>query len=206
MHEEKTPEVLDERAMERLRQERETFEQHKVQANRRATLQLVMGYASIFILFLVVVVCWYVLRNNALFPTEAVKMAAAALFVDVLGLIVSVWKIVLNPEFKTQLAPVTKLLPDVSDDAVAISRPTSVVQEDLVIHFATWGSGDATVDVTKLLNSLISESGTLGVLASNETLGCDPIKGVVKTLIVTFSHADQTTTKKIPEGAMLYLP
>jgi hypothetical protein len=41
--------------------------------------------------------------------------AGAALFVDVLGLLVGVWKIALNPGLATKLQPVTTTkLPDIS--------------------------------------------------------------------------------------------
>lgn len=100
--------VVLERAMERLRQERETFNQHKTHEDRWFRLRLVMGYASVMLLSVVMVVSSYILLNNKLFPSGVVTAAGAALFVDVLGLLIGVWKIALNPNFLAKLGPVTR--------------------------------------------------------------------------------------------------
>lgn len=99
--------VVIERAIERLRQERETFNQHKAHEDRWFLLRLVMGYSSVLLLAAIMVVSSYVLLNNKLFPATVVTAAGAALFGDVLGLLVGVWKIALNPNFLAKLAPVT---------------------------------------------------------------------------------------------------
>lgn len=98
-----------ERALERMRQERETFDQRKAHENRWFILRLVMGYSAVFLLGTVCVVSAIILFNNKSFPDNVVIAAGAALFVDILGLLISVWKIALNPEFMTKLKPVTEL-------------------------------------------------------------------------------------------------
>ena len=94
---------------ERLRQERETFDQHKAHENRWFLLRVVMGYSSVILLISIMVVSSYILFNNVSYPNSVVITAGAALFVDTLGLIISIWKVVFNPDFMTKLAPITRL-------------------------------------------------------------------------------------------------
>lgn len=104
--------VVIERAMERLRQERETFNQHKAHEDRWFVLRIVMGYSSVGLLAAIMVLCSYILLNNAVFSAAVVASAGAALFGDVLGLLVGVWKIALNPNFLAKLVPVTSVSAD----------------------------------------------------------------------------------------------
>lgn len=107
--------VAIERATEQLRQERETFNQAKDHEGRWFILRLVMGYSAVVLLGAVMVVASYILFNAAAFPGGVVTAAGAALFVDVLGLLIAVWKIALNPDFHAKLTPVTREeLPSVS--------------------------------------------------------------------------------------------
>ena len=96
-------------ARERLRQEQETFNQRKRQDRQWFVLKLVMGFFAVILLATVLVISFYILINNDKFPAAVVISAGGALFVDILGLIISVWKIVLNPNSITKLEPVTKL-------------------------------------------------------------------------------------------------
>jgi hypothetical protein len=108
-----TPVVIA-RATEQLRQERETFDQARKHESRWFILRLVMGYAAVLLLAAVMFVASYILFNNPKFPSTVVTAAGAALFVDVLGLLTTVWKIALNPEFYAKLGPVTQVkLPNV---------------------------------------------------------------------------------------------
>lgn len=103
-----------ERAMEQLRQEREVFDQRKSQETRWFALRLTMGYASVALLLAVMIISGMVLFKSNNFPEFAVKAVSAALFVDVLGLLIGVWKIVLKPDFLTKLTTETKEnLPDI---------------------------------------------------------------------------------------------
>jgi hypothetical protein len=97
-----------ERAMEQLRQERGVFDQRKAQEARWFVLRLIMGYLSVTLLLAVVLLCRFILFNSQRFPEFTVQTAGAALFVDVLGLLIGVWKIVLKPDFMTKLAVETK--------------------------------------------------------------------------------------------------
>jgi putative flippase GtrA len=98
-----------EKATEQIRQERETFDQRKKQDKQWFILKLVMGFFAVILLAAVLVISFYILLNNDKFPSEVVISAGGALFVDILGLIISVWKIVLNPNSITKLEPVTKI-------------------------------------------------------------------------------------------------
>lgn len=97
------------RATEQLRQERETFDQAKVHEARWFLLRLVMGYAAVILLAAIMVVASYILFNASAFSAPVITAAGSALFVDVLGLFGSVWKIALNPDFSARLGPVTKI-------------------------------------------------------------------------------------------------
>jgi hypothetical protein len=97
-----------ERAAERIRQEKETFDQRKRQDNQWFVLKLVMGFFAVVLLTAVLIISTIILINNKNFPASVVTAAGVALFADILGLLISVWKIVLNPNSITKLDPVTK--------------------------------------------------------------------------------------------------
>lgn len=111
-----TPVIL-ERASEQLRQERETFDQAKRQEHLWFVLRLSMGFSSIVLLSVVMFIAVYILFNYTEFPVAVVTSAGAALFIDVVGLLIGVWKIALNPKSVTKLQPVTQSsIPDVTAD------------------------------------------------------------------------------------------
>ena len=119
---EATP-ILIARADEMLRQERETFDQKKNHEERWFRLRLTMGYASIALLAAIMAVCTFILFNASTFSAGVVTAAGSALFVDVLGLLLGVWKIALNPNFMATLSPVTKAKLPTSDETVADEAP-----------------------------------------------------------------------------------
>lgn len=94
------------RMEELLRQQRETFDQQKSQESKWFNLRLQMGYTAALMLPLIALVCTYILFESDSFPATVVTSAGATLFVDILGLITAVWKVVLNPNSNTQLKPV----------------------------------------------------------------------------------------------------
>lgn len=104
--------IIIERAMEQLRQEQETFNQQKIHEKRWFTLRLVMGYFSVLLLAIVIFIGTFIIANSSYYPSSVVTIASGALFVDVIGLIVCVWKIVLNPIHYASLRPVTKEEPE----------------------------------------------------------------------------------------------
>jgi hypothetical protein len=102
--------VQKQRAAERLRQEREIFEQRKQHQAHWFYLRLVMGYSAVVLLMPVMIVASYILLHHTDFPLAVVNSAGAALFLDILGMLIGVWKIALNPDSAARLHPVTGLL------------------------------------------------------------------------------------------------
>lgn len=102
----------DPRALEQLRQERETFDHAKVEVARWWRLRLVMGYAGITALFGVAVVSGIIVLNPSRDPTGVVTLAATTLLVDILSLSVNIFKLVLQQGSATRLKPVTIVRPD----------------------------------------------------------------------------------------------
>jgi hypothetical protein len=95
------------REIERLRQERETFEQQRSQDERWFRLRLRMGYAAIVIFLGIMFSSIWILYHSEAFPPGIVKTAAGALFGDALALIIAVWKVIMNPKQTARLQPVT---------------------------------------------------------------------------------------------------
>lgn len=98
----------EEREREIIRQQKETFDQIKVQDDRWFGLKLALGYYSIVMSVAILIVGCYILINNKDFSSATVKCAAGFIFVDLAGNIFFVWKIVLHPKSVAKLEPVTK--------------------------------------------------------------------------------------------------
>lgn len=99
--------IAIETAMERLRQERETFEQRRLQEERWFSLRLRMGYTAVILLPTIAGISGYIVYNASAFSAGTVTAATGALFVDVLGLMTAIYKVVMNPDSITKLGPVT---------------------------------------------------------------------------------------------------
>lgn len=97
----------DQRALERLRQERETFDHAKVEVAQWSRLRLAMGYAGIAALLGVAAVSGIIVLNPSRYPTGVITLAATTLLVDVLSLSVGIFKLVLQQGSVTRLKPVT---------------------------------------------------------------------------------------------------
>lgn len=97
------------RAEEQLRQERETFDQQKQHENHWFVLRLVMGYSSIILLAAIFVVSTWIIFHATEFAPIVVKSAGGAIFGDTVGLVLSVWRVVLKPNGSGKLTPVTKV-------------------------------------------------------------------------------------------------
>ena len=96
-----------ETAMERLRQERETFDQMKGHEERWFKLKLRMGYAAAIMLPAIGAIGALIVLRPEAYTTFTVNAATAMLFTDVVGLLAAVWKIVLNATTIPKLSPVT---------------------------------------------------------------------------------------------------
>ena len=97
-----------ERAREQLRQERETFEQTRAQVGRWFHLRLCMGYVGIALMGLIAAVSTYVILNPDRYAGHVLGIAATALLVDLVGLVVSIFRLVLHHGSMAKLEPVTR--------------------------------------------------------------------------------------------------
>jgi hypothetical protein len=165
-----------------------------------------MGYSSVAALLGVFFVCLCVFLNYATLPEVIVVSAAAAFFGDVVAAVVMVWRVVLNPNFMTSLAPLTESPP--------IEEPCGSIQQGseganhIAILSAKYGAGDSYKDVTGIVKSIstAASSGRLSLVVNNDNLGGDPIKGIKKELVVTYSYAGKTYSINVREYEELSLP
>lgn len=95
-------------AQERLRQERETFDQAKKHDARWFQVRLAMGWAAALALPVILGIAAYIIFRHDEFSETTVAMAATALLVDALGTLFSLYKLVLGELPKRELAPVTQ--------------------------------------------------------------------------------------------------
>jgi hypothetical protein len=93
-------------AQERLRQERETFDQRRTQNARWFIIQQVMAWIAVVFLPGIALPCGWIIFHNSEFAAATVTVATSALLVDAFGFIFSIWKIVLGSG-PTPLEPVT---------------------------------------------------------------------------------------------------
>jgi uncharacterized membrane protein YqjE len=99
--------ILYKQAAERLRQEKETFEQQKQQDNLWFYLRLLMGLVSVVLLPGLFFVSAKVLLNPQQYSAKTLNIVCCVLLADVLGLVASIWKVVLSRGSNTKLNPVT---------------------------------------------------------------------------------------------------
>jgi len=104
--------MIDVRAREQLRQERETFDQAKAHNARWFTLRLAMGYAGICLLLAIALVSSYMLLHPAGYVHATLAVAATTLLVDMLGLVVSIFEVVLHQGSAAPLKPITGIRSD----------------------------------------------------------------------------------------------
>ena len=104
--------MIGARTREELRQERVTFNQAKSHGARWFALRLAMGYAGIVLLLGTALVSGYVLLHPAAYSTATTTIAASTLLVDILGLVVSIFRLVLRDGSAVPLKPVTRTRPE----------------------------------------------------------------------------------------------
>jgi hypothetical protein len=76
----------------------------------------------------------------------------------------------------------------------------------LSILRATYGAGEKWVDVKGLILREI-KAGRIAMDVTNDTMGGDPIYGLVKALKITYTvGTDQPKTVEVPEGGQLSIP
>lgn len=104
--------MTDARTREQLRQERETFDQAKAHDACWFTLRLAMGYAGIGLLLAIALVSGYILLHPASYARATIAIASMTLLVDMLGLVVSIFKLVLQQSSSVPRKPVTVIRSD----------------------------------------------------------------------------------------------
>lgn len=194
-----------ERIKERLRQERETFNQHKDHENRWFLLRLVMGYSAVVLLVAILASSLVILFNSSAFSASIVTLAAGAFFLDAFGLVISIWKIVFNPDFMTKLAPVTRLEKAEVDLLETSMASPDTDKNDIIILSARYGAGNSWMDVAPILRTKKVAS-KIQVSVTNEELGGDPAPGIVKKIEATYAFGGRTYSKTLSEGEMLSIP
>ena len=124
-------EILLAQANERLRQERETFDQRKDQDRRAFLAQNAMSWVIIFTLPSILIAAACILIFHGDFDATTVKLAASALLVDGLGAAVSIYKSNAGRMPRHILSPVTTApkLPAPSRGRGARSAESDATQE-----------------------------------------------------------------------------
>lgn len=93
------------RLEEQLRQERTVFDQTLAHTERWFTLRLRLGYLAAVLLPSFFLLASYFIIEHEAYPVAVVNAASAALFVDVIGLVLAVWKLVMNPDSMPKATP-----------------------------------------------------------------------------------------------------
>ena len=93
------------REEEKLRQIKLIFNQKKKQDSQWHSLRLVMGWFTVIMLATISFFFFYILMSEKDFKSLVETMALVALFVDILGLHISVWRFALNPKSISKLEP-----------------------------------------------------------------------------------------------------
>jgi hypothetical protein len=98
--------IVLQQATERLRQEKETFDQLKAQDSRSFRVRMAIGWVSVILIPAIAIFCAYVIVGDN-FSSRMKEAAAATLFVDVVGLAAAVWRATAVKGAPTRLAPTT---------------------------------------------------------------------------------------------------
>lgn len=91
--------------MELFRQQQEVFEQRKLEDIRWNRTRRQLCYMSMLGWLAILAMSSYILLCSSKFSATIQGLAGGALLGDAFTLIGVVWKIVLNPEYRTQLSP-----------------------------------------------------------------------------------------------------
>jgi hypothetical protein len=97
------------RAREALRQAKKAFNQNELHVQRWFRLKITLGYATIVILAVILILSAVILLNHHRFNHTAVDWAGRTLFRDIPGVVFTVWKSVLHPQSVALLEPVIKI-------------------------------------------------------------------------------------------------
>jgi hypothetical protein len=93
---------------EALRQERICFDDTRLHFNRWIILKLIMGYSALAILVCIMSICGFVVFNYSKFNDKIILCCIGVLFTDIVGLMITVYKIVLRENNLQEFKPITK--------------------------------------------------------------------------------------------------
>lgn len=95
-------------ASEQLRQEKEAFEQAKLQDALWFALKLVMGFAAVVVVVGIFGFCLYAALHPQIYGATVARIAMATLLGELLAAMVGIWRLVLSPKTQVPLKPVTQ--------------------------------------------------------------------------------------------------
>jgi hypothetical protein len=107
--------VSTERARQRLKQEQTAFEQRLRQDAQWFKVRQTAGYGAVFGLLAILGGSGYILLSGD-YSAQVTGAAGTAIFVDILGLFVGVWKVALKGAPSGPVEPTTELEPPKEDD------------------------------------------------------------------------------------------
>src|SRR5690348_12594446 len=84
------------REREQYRQTRLTFDQRRIQDRRWFTLRLGLGWTAIALLPALSIISIWIIANASDFAISTVSVATTVLSIDTLGIVLSVWRIVIG--------------------------------------------------------------------------------------------------------------
>lgn len=108
--------MTNRRAREQLRQERLAFEQAKCHGARWFMLRLSMGYSALILMAIIATIAGTVILNPERYSTTVVGIAATTLLIDMLALVGSIFRLVLQQGSAAPLLPVTTAGPEEHQD------------------------------------------------------------------------------------------
>ena len=121
--------------MEYLRQAELAFQHQKNQATLWFRLRLIVGYSSIILLSLTLMICTVILFGHQDYPEFVVNGATAALFLDILGVFLTIWKILLPPESgSARLEPVISIPDFEEQNAIRVSSEYKKALEESTLN------------------------------------------------------------------------
>jgi transcriptional regulator with XRE-family HTH domain len=136
-------------------------------------------------------------RIAALRKNKGLTQEKLAEVLNVTGQAVSKWE-------KGNTLPDVSLLPALAR-VLGTSIDLLLNPHDLFVEEARWGAGITFADAAAALNHRVDECG-LCIKVDNESLGGDPLPGIIKYLSVRYANADGVFQAYAGEGEALHIP
>jgi len=91
-----------------LEQEKICFEENKKHFIRWNILKLIMGYSALLILICVIFICGFIIINHSNFTEKVLIFSVSVLLLDLVLLMITIYKIVLKNNNIDDFKPITK--------------------------------------------------------------------------------------------------